>query len=143
MALAWSEELSVGNAMIDSEHKDLIGMVNNVERLIRARDGSSIPQAFEQLEECLCAHFANEEKIARAINFPFTHNAQEHGYVLKSLHLIRNAVSAMAAKNGIWAEDASEHYSEFLRDWLTNHVAKEDMLMKPLLQTYPYDFSPG
>ena len=143
MALVWSEELSVGNAMIDSEHKNLIGMVNNLERVIRARDGFAMPQAFDQLEEYLCAHFANEEKMAQAINFPFTQNEREHKYVLKSLHLIRNAVTAMAAKNGIWAEDAADHYPEFLNDWLTNHVTKEDMLMKPMLQTYPYDFSPG
>ena len=142
MALAWSEELSVGNAMIDSEHQNLIIMVNNIDRAIRAKDSSALPQAFEQLEECLCTHFANEEKMAQAITFPFTNNVLEHKYVLKSLHIIRDAISAMAAKNGVWAEDAAEHYSAFLGDWLTNHVLNEDMLMKPILQTYPYDFTP-
>jgi len=143
MALAWSEELSVGNAMIDSEHQNLIDMVNNVDRAIRARDSSALPQAFEQLEECLCAHFINEEKMAQAIKYPFINNEVEHKYVLKALRLIRDAVAAMAAPNGVWAEDAVEHYSEFLCDWLTNHVIREDMLMKPMLQTYPYDFNPG
>ena len=143
MVFAWSEQLSVGNAMMDSEHKNLICMVNNVVRAIRARDSSALPQAFEQLEECLRAHFVNEEKMAQAINFPFIQNELEHKYVLKSLHLISDAVASMAAKNGVWAEDAAEHYSEFLSDWLTNHVIREDMLMKPMLQTYPYDFKPG
>ena len=124
MALAWSEDLSVGNAVIDSEHKDLIDMVNNIARVIREKDSSAMPQVFEQLEERLCSHFVNEEKIAQATNFPFIQNEREHKYVLKSLHLIRDAVSAMAAKNGMWAEDAAEHYSEFLSDWLTNHVIR-------------------
>ena len=48
----------------------------------------------------------------------------------------------IAGKNGVWDEDTAEHYSEFLRDWLTNHILMEDMLMKPVLQTHPYDFNP-
>lgn len=64
MELAWSEELSVGNAMIDSEHKDLIIIVNNVEHAIRARDSSALSRAFKLLEDHMRIHFTNEEKIA-------------------------------------------------------------------------------
>jgi len=48
----------------------------------------------------------------------------------------------LIAKDGIWSDGASEHYSHFLSDWITDHIVKEDMLMKPVLQTYPYDFKP-
>ena len=143
MALAWSEDLSVGNKIIDAEHKNLIIMVNNVECAIRARDSAALPQAFEQLEHCLCIHFANEEKMAQAIKFQFTNNKLEHIYLLKMLHLIKDSVVSRAGEEGICAEDVMEHYSGFLSDWLTDHVIKEDMLMKPMLQTYPYDFNPG
>jgi hypothetical protein len=30
-----------------------------------------------------------------------------------------------------------------MRDWLINHVIKEDLLMKPALQKYPPSFDPG
>ncbi len=143
MTLAWSEELSVGNAMIDSEHKNLIVLVNNLEHAIRAGDRSALPQAFEQLEHHLCTHFINEEKIAQAIKFHFTSNQLEHISVLKSLRFIRDAVVSMPAHKGVLAEDVAEHYSHFLSNWLTNHVIKEDMLMKPMLQAHPYDFNPG
>lgn len=139
MALAWTEDLSVGNVLIDSEHKNLIAMVNNLEHEIRASHRSALPHAFEQLEQYLIAHFANEEKMAQAINFPFNHNEQEHQHFLNALLLIKVAV---IGKRGGWAEDAVEHYSEYLNDWLTNHVINEDMLMKPALQTYSYDFNP-
>jgi len=143
MALAWSQEFSVGNAMIDSDHKSLIVMVNNLEHAIGARDRSALPHAFEQLEQNLCAHFANEEKLAHAIKFPFNHNELEHKYFLNMLYLIRDAVAAMSAQSGMWAEDAVEHYSELLSDWFTNHIVDEDMLLKPVLQTYSYEFNPG
>jgi len=142
MELAWAEELSVGNALIDSEHKNLIVMINNVERAIRARDRSALLQAFEQLKHCLCAHFANEEKIAQAIQFSFINNKLEHIYFLKTLHSIKHAVVSMPAKDGVLAEDVADYYED-LSNWLTNHIIQEDMLMKPVLQTYPYDFKPG
>lgn len=136
----WTDELSVGNASIDADHKKLIVMVNGVEAMIKARDNFALPQALEQLEHHLYVHFVNEEKIAQAVNFPFDQNRLEHQYVLKEFQHMK---TELIAKNGIWSDGAATHYSNFLSDWITYHVINEDMLMKPVLQTYPYDFKPG
>jgi len=136
----WTDELSVGNASIDADHKKLIVMVNGVEAMIKARDNFALPQALEQLEHHLYVHFVNEEKIAQAVNFPFDQNRLEHQYVLKEFQHMK---TELIAKNGIWSDGAAVHYSNFLSDWITYHVINEDMLMKPVLQTYPYDFKPG
>ena len=135
----WTDDLSVGNASIDADHKKLIVMVNGLETMIKARDSFALPQALEQLENHLYMHFLNEEKIAQAVNFPFDQNKLEHQYVLKEFQHMKGE---LIAKNGIWSDGAAEHYSHFLSDWITDHVVKEDMLMKPVLQTYPYDFKP-
>jgi len=135
----WTDDLSVGNASIDADHKKLIVMVNGLETMIKARDNFALPQALEQFEHHLYMHFLNEEKIAQAVNFPFDQNKLEHQYVLKEFQHMKGE---LIAKNGIWSDGAAEHYSHFLSDWITDHVVKEDMLMKPVLQTYPYDFKP-
>lgn len=139
MELEWSTQLSVGNEMIDSEHRNLLNMINDVERAIRAKDGVALLQAFKRLEDGVCVHFVNEEKIARAVNFPFTQNKPEHQYVQKEFQHIRDE---LVDKNGVWSESAAEHYSYFLSEWMIQHVLQEDMLMKPVLQSYPYDFKP-
>ena len=136
----WMDDLSVGNAAIDADHKRLIVMVNGVEAMIRARDSFALPQALEQLEDHLYAHFVREEKIAQAVKFPFGKNKVEHEYVLKEFQHMKDE---LVAKEGIWSDGAAEHYSHFLSDWITGHVLHEDMLMKPVLQTYPYDFNPA
>ena len=136
----WTEELSIGNESIDTEHKNLIVMVNGIEAMIKARDSFALPQAFEQLEHYLCAHFVGEENIARAIKFPFAKNKQEHKYVLKEFQHMK---TELVAKDGIWSDAAAEHYSNFPSNWITDHVINEDMLMKPALKDYPYDFKPG
>ena len=137
--MACSEEISVGNATIDADHNKLIAMVNGIEAMIRKRDRAVLPQALEQLEYWLYVHFVNEENIARAVNFPFAQNKQQHSYVLKEFQHMK---TELTAKDGVWSDEAAEHYSSFLSDWIIDHVINEDMLMKPVLQTYPYDFKP-
>ncbi len=140
MMETWSDALSVGNAAIDNDHKKLIVMVNGVEAMIRAMDSFALPQALEQLEHHLFVHFVREEKIAQAVNFPFGKNKAGHQHVLREFQNMKNE---LIAKEGIWSDGAAEHYSHFLSDWMTDHVLNEDMQMKQMLQTHPYDFNPA
>ncbi|MDO8292426.1 MAG: EAL domain-containing protein [Gallionella sp.] len=138
--LAWTEQLSVGNAKIDSDHKKLITMVNGIQYMIKTRAAAALPEALEQFEYWLTMHFDNEENIAQAVNYPFAQNKLEHEQLLEQFQHMKDVFKA---KNGIWTDDEAEYYSGFLSDWITNHVLSEDMLLKPVLQTYPYDFMSG
>ena len=137
--LVWAEQLSIGNAKIDSDHKKLITMVNGLQYMIKTRAASALPEAFNQLEYWLRIHFIDEEKIAIAVNHPFDQNKLEHDQLLEEFQLMKDV---FLAKNGKWSDEEAEYYSVFLSGWITNHVLSEDMLMKPVLQTYPYDFMP-
>jgi len=140
MKLVWTKELSAGNAVIDSDHKNLIALINGIEHAIRARDYSVISQAFELLEGWLCAHFANEEKIARAVKFDFSKHKHAQQYSLRELQYLRNE---LVGKKDIWSESALKPYPHFLRRWMTEHIIKVDMPMKPMLQALDYKFWPG
>ena len=136
MGILWTEQLSVGNAIIDSDHKELIAMINGVEYMIKKGDSYALILAFDHIEHWLRVHFANEEMVAQAVNYPFAKHKLEHETVLKTFRFMRDVIDG---KNGAWDEEAAGLYSEFLGDWLVNHLLDEDMLMKPVLQTYPYD----
>lgn len=137
MALVWSKKLSVGNAIIDSEHRNLIVMLNAIEDTFKARDKSTLSQELEQVEYWLCAHFQNEERIAAAVGFDFALNKLEHQNLLKEFQRIRDELNAM---HGMWSDKVAKKYYRYLCDWITNHVMDEDMMMKPVLQTYDYNF---
>lgn len=139
MGLAWTKQLSAGNAIIDSDHKNLIAVVNGIERAIRARDYPVISQAFELLEGWLCVHFANEDKIARVAKFDLAKHKQAQQYSLKELQYFKDK---LVARKGIWCESAIEHYAHFLKVWMTEHITKVDMPMKPMLQALDYKFWP-
>ena len=140
MDMVWTERLSVGNEVIDSEHRNLISLANDVIRAIKTRDSSGLVQAFEQLVHWLGLHFANEEKIARAIKFDFSKHKPAHQYSLKELQYLRDE---LIAKDGMWSDSAVDHFTRYLKNWMIDgHIVKLDMQMKPALQSHPYDFKP-
>ena len=140
MELAWTKQLSVGNVIIDSEHKYLIGIVNSAKRAIKARDSLMLSQEFKRLENWLCIHFINEKRIAQVVNFDFSEHTLGQQYSLEELQRLKDE---LAAKNGIWCESEVARYSNLLGDWMIDgHIIKSNMLMKPMLQTYDYTFWP-
>ena len=141
MELVWTDQLSIGNEAIDSEHKILLDMVGDIVHAIKAGENIALIEAFKALKDWLQAHFENERKIAQAINLPFTRQQQAQQYSLKELELLKNE---LLAKEGSWSESAAEHYANFLENWIVDeHIVKIDMPMKSALQKYPYNFSPA
>lgn len=139
MEQAWIGPMSVGNKTIDSEHKALLKMVNNIEKAIIRRDSAALLHAFKLFEEAVEDHFRNEANLARAINFPFENHLIEHQYVLNELETMR---AELVSNEGRWSESAVEHYYGFLSRWATMHIDEDDMRMKRILDTLPYDFKP-
>lgn len=135
MGLTWTEYLSVGNAMIDSDHKNLIVVINGMEHAIVGRDHAALSKAFELFATYMHIHLRNEAKIAEAINFPLAQNKLEH-------RQLKHLIEYLEPKDGIWNDELVDKYSSFLSDWMLDHIIKNDMQMKSVLQTYPYDLKP-
>lgn len=140
MELRWSKRLSVGNELLDSEHKEILGLVNEVGRAITAKDGARFAAALKNLEVATRKHFANEARIALAIEYHFDKHHLEHRYILTEMLLINQELEACAGK---WSESIAEHYFQFLSTWAFDHIDQDDMKMKALLEMHPYDFNPA
>lgn len=141
MSLEWREQLSVGNGAIDSDHKKLIGLINSVELALNEKNWDILSGAIEQLSQYGMEHFAREEKIAQAAGYgKFIHLRQEHVLLSKELTRAKRELEGM---HGEWSEAVIRNFTKFLRRWLIDHVIKEDMLLRPVLQAHPYDFNPA
>lgn len=139
MGSAWKNQWSVGNAIIDSEHRNLLDMAYNIESMIRTESLYTIAHELEQFEYWLCDHFENEEEIALAVGFDFLNNGLEHQKLLDEFHRMKDELMSYG---DILPGSAAKRYSHFLDEWLVVHILKEDMLMKPALQAHAYDFIP-
>ena len=139
MELTWSDHLSVGNAIIDSDHKNLIVVANRVKHAIRARDRDALSKSFELFDAYIVIHFRNEERIAEAINYPFAQHKLEQRQLMYEMRYMIGELDNI----GHWPDNLLERYSLFLSGWMADHIVKTDMQMKPYLQAYPYNFSPA
>ena len=136
MELTWTEQLSVGNAVIDADHKELIELVNYIAYVTKARDSFELSRALKLFKGCISRHSINEEQFAWALNFPFGMHKVAHQNMQTEIDLTGYELG----KNSIATIFIMEHYAQFLRDWLIKHITEDDMPMKPVLQTRPYDF---
>ncbi len=140
MDISWTKQLSVGNRVIDSAHKELLGMVNRMGYLVKVKDCSAIAEEFKLLEERLRAYFAVEESIAQAVNFHFASHKLAHQSMLDQFQRTRGDLAAM---NGMWSDDDGEKRCCILRDRLVKHFKEESARLKLVLDTHLYDLQPG
>jgi len=139
MELQWSDNLSVGNALMDSDHRNLFGMIGTVDHALRSGNSQILSQAFQRLVVSVGIHFANEERLAQVIDLPFDSHKKLNLYLQQELEHMR---SELDAKDGLWSEGAVEHFSHSLRNWMAAHLGRDERLLKPVLSAQPYDLKP-
>lgn len=137
MALQWRDQLSVGNEVIDTDHKYLIEIINKAEANLKTNDHQGLTAVFEELMSYGEAHFEREELIAKAVNYPSTDQLHKsHGNLLADLEKFKQEIGSA------WTDAASTHFTALLRDWLIQHVIKEDLPMKPWMLKHSPLFDP-
>lgn len=140
MPLLWREQLSVGNNVIDEDHRYLIEIINQVEKSLAAKSRSELVKELDNLARYSLLHFEREERIAKAVGYAqVDHLSSSHESLMKNLDKVRVEFDAAGQE---WSTEAAEHFTKFLRGWLIEHVIKEDLLMKPVLQKFSPAYDP-
>lgn len=137
MGLQWRDQLSVGNDLIDDDHKYLIDIINKVEVSMKANNRVELITILNELEHYGQTHFDREEVVAKAVGYP---NAEQlhnsHTELIGSLAKLKNELG------DTWTEEKQVQFNGFLRDWLIQHVIKEDIPMKPWMTKFSPRFDP-
>lgn len=64
--LYWKDSYSIGIAPVDQEHKELIGLINQLyDELVQSKERHSAMRFFGDLLKAISTHFALEEHIMR------------------------------------------------------------------------------
>ncbi|MGB0128675.1 MAG: bacteriohemerythrin [Rhodocyclaceae bacterium] len=116
----WSNELELGIPEIDSQHKELLTIINELwTAIVAKRAADSIDGVLRELESYTRAHFTAEEVLMRVEKFPdFNMHKQQHQAFIDKLGNTRNLVS-----KGKPIELDLLHY---LTDWLVKHILGSD-----------------
>ncbi len=129
MFLDWSEKLEIGDPMVDSEHRYLVQLINNLHQQYEVgRLSGSLAKVFTHLAKYVNGHFKNEEALMASIGYP---ELEEH----KKQHrqLVEQAIEL--SEKYIDGEDSvTEETIAFLKDWAVNHITGSDMKIRAFLK---------
>ncbi len=137
MPIQWRKQMSVGNLIIDLDHRYLLSLINQVEYALRhPEESDQLKLSLEQLADYAREHFAREEQLQLRI--------QHRGYMKHKMahqnlldRLDRISAEILAEEDPEALKQRRSEITQLLRDWLLDHVLKEDMKMKPDLEQLP------
>lgn len=127
--MQWNDKLSVGIAVIDADHKKLVGMVNDLYDAVSAGKGADkMGRILDGLIDYTKSHFAREEAFFA-----------QHGYPESAAHkkehadLARQVLDVQAKYKAGATSTLSLQVMNFLKDWLLKHIQGSDKKYAPFL----------
>lgn len=121
--IEWSDDLSVGNDLLDSQHKTLINMINTLDNPDLSE--AELGEVIFGLLEYAAIHFRDEEKF-------FVNVAPEiiEPHFASHTLFISTAYKYVGRFQRGEALTLRQPVYEFLCDWLMKHIMIEDMQYK-------------
>lgn len=124
---SWSEEMSVGVDLIDSDHRALIRLINELHEAFEEDDDMALPgDTFGRLIDYIDHHFLREEAVMEASGYPTaSQHKAEHGRFTHEIRYIQDRY--------VRGEDtkAVDELLTFLKTWLRRHILVDDMAYRP------------
>jgi len=119
--LKWSEEYFLNQPQIDREHQGLFKLLNDFyQGLANGSSKEKLGGLIEGLLNYTKVHFSNEEEYMRSIQFPGLEKHQK-----KHREFIEKA-SEFHEKHNSGKLLLSIEVTNFIKDWITNHIKTED-----------------
>jgi len=122
----WTDQLSVGVPSIDSQHRKLIDLINDLHAAMAAGRGAELlGKTFKGLVHYTLSHFAYEEQLMRQTAFPGleAHRA-EHTRLVDTVQKLQQdwrSGKVAISMEMLW----------FLKDWVGGHIVGMDKKYGP------------
>ncbi len=130
-AIAWRHRMSVGQPVIDDDHKHLIKLLNELDEALMARVfvPARAAKVLMRLLEYTQEHFAREERIMQVAHYP---DIEDH------IRQHRDGVRAIAELSDAFGQEPSRRSAEkiykFTAEWLVNHIILQDTQLTPFVK---------
>lgn len=122
--LVWTEEMSVGDPLLDAQHRQLVDLLNTFNDLMTPAD---IRCAITCMSRYADTHFRDEELLLERVGCPLLDKQRhEHQtFMLKAAELSGQDSAEISVQIKL---------ATFLTRWLMHHILTEDMKYKPYVQ---------
>ncbi len=118
----WSSEFSVGIEEFDDEHKKLLQLINDLYDAVQAGSGrETLGKVLDGLISYVSYHFAHEEEVFQATNYPGTERHRlQHRALTTTVAEIYDDFKLGASTT------MPQQVLEFLKNWLYDHILGSD-----------------
>ena len=126
--IEWSDEYSVGVDAIDTQHKTLIEMTNQLIDTPNIDSNSEIiDEMLNNMIKYATTHFVDEERLMERHDYPNfeAHQKQHVAFMVKTEEFCRIEEGAFVVHN------FSDEVCKYLRDWWVNHIVASDLKAAP------------
>ena len=133
MAIVWSNGLSVGVKIIDSQHQEMIARINRLLDAMKSGKGDAeVVGALKFLEAYVIVHFAAEEELMKENDYPAmqTH-ITEHDYFRKEAAQLQKQFD-----EGVEAGLLFNSMRKLLVTWFLHHIDNVDRSLGRYLKTH-------
>ena len=126
--LNWSDKYSVGVKALDDQHQVLVKTLNDLhEAMTKGQAATVTGPLLHKLANYTAEHFTTEEKLLTTAKYPGL-----SAHKLKHVDLTKQVVEFIGRfERG--EISLNVQLLNFLRDWLTTHIQKEDKDYGPWL----------
>lgn len=117
----WSDSYNVGVEEIDSQHKELVRLLNSLHVSIREHHGSATSrEILNQLVDYTRTHFMVEESLMRVACYPeFNAHHKQHETLIQQIRELQDKLDSGIAS-------ISFELLHFLKRWLMQHINGDD-----------------
>jgi hemerythrin len=119
--MSWEDRFSVGVASIDTQHRKLIDMINELhDARLKGKSSEALGHIFGELATYTVEHFAYEERLFEQTRYPATiaHKAEHEA--------LRNKVKELQTAMEGQKYPFTMELMDFLREWLQKHILGTD-----------------
>lgn len=129
--IQWTPALSVNIAQIDNQHMKLVALVNNLhDRMKEGKGKAALSGILNELTDYTVYHFRTEENLFRKFNYPQTDaHLKEHDLLVQQVVKLKTDIDS--GKSVLTLD-----VMNFLRDWLSNHIASSDKAYTPFMKLH-------
>jgi hemerythrin-like metal-binding protein len=120
--IEWSENFSVGVAEIDNQHRQLIGLINDlVEAKNQNKSMDELSTMISKMADYLDYHFGTEEKYMLRFQYAgLESHRNEHRTFIRKVFEFRKQYS-------LDSQSLTQDLLAFLMGWLRHHILETDM----------------
>jgi hemerythrin len=127
--IEWTDSFSVGVALFDAQHRQLIDMLNKMIKDSAATTRSeTVADVLTDMTNYAQEHFKSEEDLMIEHGYPHLdeHRHQHHGFQEKAARLCFATVKGQTS--------VPQELLEYLQQWLIRHILQADMAFKPFFE---------